>query len=296
MITSIAVYGSKIRMRAPVQPTFCAALGFTLLEMSIVLVIIALIVAGVLVGRDLIATAEVRATVGQIEKYNSATNTFKTKFNGIPGDLAAGFATSFGFTTRAGTTGRGDGNGLIESTGGANLSQVYGQENGMFWNDLSVANLIGGQFIGPGNRDNPVPVAVPAAQVPTTFPAARLGRGNYITVGSVRRINDYLIAGIDDTVVTTGAYSVTPRITPIEAFNMDNKLDDGQPNTGILQAKGNATSTTTVFTDTAAWAAASALGNCIMGGTTATDSTAVYNLRLSSGGSSPACMVRIRFN
>jgi hypothetical protein len=53
-----------------------------------VLVIIGLIVGGVLVGRDLIQAAAVRATITQIEKFNTATNTFYTKYNGLPGDLA----------------------------------------------------------------------------------------------------------------------------------------------------------------------------------------------------------------
>jgi prepilin-type N-terminal cleavage/methylation domain-containing protein len=44
------------------------ASGFTIIELSIVLVIIGLIVGGVLVGRDLIKAAEVLATISQIEK------------------------------------------------------------------------------------------------------------------------------------------------------------------------------------------------------------------------------------
>ena len=51
--------------------------GFTLVEMSIVLVIIALLVAGVLVGQDMINAAAVRSQIAQIEKYNSAVNTFQ---------------------------------------------------------------------------------------------------------------------------------------------------------------------------------------------------------------------------
>ena len=39
--------------------------GFTLIELSIVLVIIGLIIGGVLVGRDMIHAAQIRATISQ---------------------------------------------------------------------------------------------------------------------------------------------------------------------------------------------------------------------------------------
>ena len=48
--------------------------GFTLVELSIVLVIIGLIIGGVVVGRDLIDAATIRAQISQIEKYNTAVN------------------------------------------------------------------------------------------------------------------------------------------------------------------------------------------------------------------------------
>ena len=53
--------------------------GFTLIELSIVLVIIDLLVGGVLVGRDLIKSAEIHAQISQIEEYNTAVLTFKDK-------------------------------------------------------------------------------------------------------------------------------------------------------------------------------------------------------------------------
>lgn len=74
--------------------------GFTLIEMSIVLVVIGLIVGGVLVGQDLIRAAGVRATITQIEKYNTATNTFREKYGALPGDINGNIALSFGFTGR----------------------------------------------------------------------------------------------------------------------------------------------------------------------------------------------------
>ena len=54
--------------------------GFTLIELSILLVIVGLIVGGVLVGRDLIPAAGIRAQISQIEKYQSAVNAFRREY------------------------------------------------------------------------------------------------------------------------------------------------------------------------------------------------------------------------
>lgn len=81
-------------------PTRLAA--FTLIELSIVLVIIGLIVGGVLVGLDLKEMAEARAQMSQMEKFQLATTTFKLKYNCIPGDCKN--AATFGL----GTSGNGD--------------------------------------------------------------------------------------------------------------------------------------------------------------------------------------------
>ena len=69
--------------------------GFTFVELSIVLAIIGLLVGGVLVGRDLIKAAEIRGHVQQIEKYNAAANTFRSKYGGLPGDLLSSRAAAF---------------------------------------------------------------------------------------------------------------------------------------------------------------------------------------------------------
>lgn len=77
--------------------------GFTLIELSIVLVIIGLIVGGVLVGRDLINAASVRKQITQLQEYTTAAGAFKVKYNCIPGDCIN--ATSFGIS---GTNGNGN--------------------------------------------------------------------------------------------------------------------------------------------------------------------------------------------
>jgi prepilin-type N-terminal cleavage/methylation domain-containing protein len=62
--------------------------GFTLIDLSIVLVIIALIVAGVLIGKDMIEVASMRKQVGYVEKIKTATNTFRLKYGCLPGDCS----------------------------------------------------------------------------------------------------------------------------------------------------------------------------------------------------------------
>ena len=274
------------------------SLGFTLIELSIVLVIIGLIVGGILVGQDLIKAAQIRATVGQIEKYNTAVNTFQTKFNGMPGDLNATTASGFGLLTMAGTTGRGDGNGLIDGT--VTSPSAWCQECGVFWVHLSQANLIDGSFSSTAAQlDAATPVAVPAASVSNIFPLAKIGRGNDILAGSASGLNYYLITDILSA-ATTGSVTANGFLTPIEAYNMDAKLDDGMPVLGIVQAKGAANATSaasiTMFTDGASAAASAASGSCLVGDTVGTNPADTYNRSLSSGGTSPSCNLRFRFN
>jgi prepilin-type N-terminal cleavage/methylation domain-containing protein len=69
--------------------------GFTLIEVAIVMVILALLSGGILVGKLLIHTAELRATTRQLDMMNAAYSTFRLKFSCIPGDCPN--ATAFGF-------------------------------------------------------------------------------------------------------------------------------------------------------------------------------------------------------
>lgn len=60
--------------------------GFTLIELSIVMVIIGLIIGGVLTGKTLIKSAEIRKNISTLENYGSAVSSFKLKYNCLPGD------------------------------------------------------------------------------------------------------------------------------------------------------------------------------------------------------------------
>ena len=111
------------------------------------LVIIGLIVGGVLVGQDLISAANIRSQISQIEKYQTAVNTFRVKYGYLPGDIPDPTASSFGFTGRI--WGMGNGDGLLQGgwTGFWNVGWGQGAgETMLFWTDLSKANLIGENF------------------------------------------------------------------------------------------------------------------------------------------------------
>ena len=226
--------------------------GFTLIELAIVLVIIGLIVGGVLVGQDLIRAAEVRAQISQIEKYNTAVNTFRVKFNAIPGDMPLVTANLFGFTTDAscdGTAGKRDGNGLLDSDP-ANLPWVREgmYEVGLFWQDLSssaAGNLIDGSFTGAGGTGitcATLSATVPATGVSQYLPPAKMGRDMYVYVyNTLSSMGDpsnwYGLSGLRG-INTTGAMTPSSHpLTVMQAYNIDKKIDDGLP--GIDTGLGN---------------------------------------------------------
>ncbi len=275
--------------------------GFTLIELSIVLVIIGLIVGGVLIGQDLIKAAEVRATIGQYEKYNSTVNTFRTKYNAIPGDLAAASASAFGLCPTAGcmagTTGLGDNSGLVTDTGGSATLAIG--EPLAFWQQMTAANLIDGNYGAALTTGGAVAADTTGATIGTYLPPARLGRGNYWNAGAVDGINYYLLSGFGSTpIATAGTLTFAGAITPIEAFNIDTKIDDGAPNTGTVQARGTATSgaiyAALTSANNAAFATTPASGTCITG-TAATNTNNTY-ARGTTSGNNPNCILRMRFN
>jgi prepilin-type N-terminal cleavage/methylation domain-containing protein len=226
--------------------------GFTLIELSIVLVIIGLIVGGVLVGQDLIKAAEVRATISQIEKYNTAVNTFYGKYQALPGDMNISTATTFGFnaTTHNGTgsSGRGDGNGVIDGGGGGLTCTVGGVtqqsctnvtaygETGVFWVDLSsdvAGHLIDGNF-SLATEASAIPVA--NSLLPQYLPAVKLGRGNYFYVTEINKTNYFGIEDVSALSTNQPYIAGNASLTVAQAYSIDNKIDDGYPTTGTVAA------------------------------------------------------------
>jgi prepilin-type N-terminal cleavage/methylation domain-containing protein len=280
--------------------------GFTLIEMSIVLVIIGLIVGGVLVGQDLIRAAAVRAQISQIEKYNTAVNTFKGKYGYLPGDISGSAVAQFGFVARAGTAGQGDGNGVIEGYASGYGNSGYFQAAGetvMAWVDLSTAGLIEGNFSTATPNNAP---AIPSSSVPLYLPGAKLGQNDFIyiwsggTTGSdgTNYFGLSTVLEIDyNRQIWAGS---TPGVTVQQAYSIDKKIDDGLPQSGNVEA----------FYLTGGvpywqWARADGLGGDLPGSQTAPHADMCYDTRGAvgveqyaieeSGGSGVNCALSFRF-
>lgn len=268
--------------------------GFTLIELSIVLVIIGLIVGGILVGQDMIKAAEIRGTISQIQKYDSAVNTFRTKYGYVPGDVPSTTAGNLGFfavtSASANLQGYGDGNGLIEYCGGNTTFNTECGEPMIFWRHLTDASLVDGNF-GTTTSGSAVlaamtggagviGTALTSGTVYENFPPAKLGRGNYIALYSASGANYFQITGITG-VSTAGALTLTTQLTPLEAYTIDLKIDDGLPQSGSVQAMS---STTTLNT-----AAPTGAGLCVTG-------TNLYDTVTNGPSNTMLCQLGIRFN
>jgi prepilin-type N-terminal cleavage/methylation domain-containing protein len=251
--------------------------GFTLIELSIVLVIIGLIVGGVLVGQDLIRAAEVRAQIAQIEKYNTAVNTFRGKFNAMPGDMSNATAASYGFAPSncAGTAGLRDGNGLLDGNAGAGSFLQGGGETGMFWSDLTTAGLtqyVDGSFAADASC---LATPSPAASALGNFmPTGKIGRGTYIYVYNTGGVNYYGVSAVS--AMAAGALTSSGPMSSLQAYNIDKKMDDGVATTGNViasyltggtvtasgnAATGSATATTCYYSDSKLYALTGAGAN-----------------------------------
>ncbi len=223
--------------------------GFSLVELSIVLVILGLLTGGILAGQSLIRAAELRAVNSEVQRYSAAVYSFRDKYFAYPGDMTN--ATNFWgvqdptpatceMTASSGqATCNGNGNGQVEDG-----SYTSGSESYRFWQHLANAGLIEGQYsgiAGPGGTMHHVlGVNAPRSKIsnsgwgfsylgfwaagdPTTYAG---DWGNLYWFGSVGAINNR---------------PQSSALTPEEAWNIDTKTDDGRPGLGkVLMRSDNA--------------------------------------------------------
>ena len=89
--------------------------GFTLIEMSIVLVIVGLLVAGVMQGQSLLRAARVNDVITTANDLRYAVKAFKDRYKALPGDHPTATAEI------QGASGNGNGNGVISNAESGNV-------------------------------------------------------------------------------------------------------------------------------------------------------------------------------
>jgi type II secretory pathway pseudopilin PulG len=198
--------------------------GVTLVEVGVVLVIMALLVAGITSAQHLIESAKIRSATKEIENHSSALASFTDQFKLFPGDMPT-FTTFYPAATNP-TSANGDGDGRIEYTGGA----VTSHEGNLAWAQMSLVGLVTGDFQAT-NDDDILDINIPRSNA--------AGGGAGFTLDFTAALGNQLIYGLAD-----GSGNIDTAIfTPNFASRIDSKLDDGHADSGLIRSDGLAACT-----------------------------------------------------
>ncbi len=220
----------RMRMRPSVS-------GFSLVELSIVLVILGLLTGGILTGQSLIKAAEIRQTIKDYENFRTAVHLFKNKYFYLPGDMPNatqfwGIAGGNGQNNACyqvaavGTeTCNGDGNGQIEGS-----SPWYNEEL-RAWQHLANAGLINGSFTGAIGHDQ---YYQPNVNIPSSRIGSATGWRYYHTLGGAGDNIWFQETNTSYVMLLSGVTNLS--LVPEDLWNIDKKIDDGKPGGGVIRA------------------------------------------------------------
>ncbi len=222
--------------------------GFSLLEMSVVLIIVGLIVGGVTVNREMIRAAELRRVLKDADTYKAAINTFRDKYLALPGDMSN--ATSFwgkdntacpadsGAVAEPGTC-NGDGDGHIILSGSA----PFISEGTAVWNQLALAGIIEGTYdLDWGAGAYPETHAPVSALSESSYAVDYYGTLSGATWwydGDYGHVIRFGIPNNNGGTFCPSCFDANPHFNPQDTWRLDTKTDDGLPGTGNIRAAKN---------------------------------------------------------
>lgn len=178
--------------------------GFSLVELSIVLIIIGLLVGGVTGGSKLIHNAKIHKAVTKIENLKQGVKTFELTYDSLPGDMTD--ATDF-FGTSGITNGNGDGN-------------VTGGEEKVRW----YAHMKAAEILSSGKTDKDGRPLLGLTDEVYGIDLVYDSMWGKYPARHVFRIMDYNAATI--------------KMSSSVLYSIDKKLDDSMPYSGAILANG----------------------------------------------------------
>jgi prepilin-type N-terminal cleavage/methylation domain-containing protein len=222
--------------------------GFTLIELSIVLVIIGLLVGGILVGQDLIKAAEIRKQVKAIEQYNVAATTFKLKYTCMAGDCSTAEAKGLGSAGGPGANGDGDEKITMSVTIGTILDS---REATNFWYHLFRAGLLADTVTGYISWPTLPGIVSPLPKIKSKSTNSFFGNpASGVTLLPLDLDSaTFGLVDMEPLFNTTSPYKTVWWITPswdyfspssgvflaAETYMLDSKIDDGLPREGTMR-------------------------------------------------------------
>lgn len=203
--------------------------GYTIVEITIVMVIIALIVAIVLTGQSMLKSSKATAIITEINKYTGAVQTFYETYQCLPGDC--GNATEI-----LGALVNGNDDGRIED---------FSATDGLFegeqaWYQLVLAKMIEAPITPLGffqcylgtisNIDNMGPSKIEGLGYYFHY------FDNFLGAGAKNYIGIAMTPGINGCPSFFGAPYYDSGIPPDTSYSIDRKVDDAEPWTGKVQS------------------------------------------------------------
>jgi type II secretory pathway pseudopilin PulG len=194
------------------KQSYLAQAGFTLVEATIVLVLIGLLLGSVLWGQELLVHGRSKMVIVQLNELSAAVEVYRDRYQAIPGDDAMAQG-RWNWTAVPAAVPSSPGNGIVD--GAYNQPAALPEpESRLFWWHLRQAGFVAGPT-DPANASQ-------AAQQPTNAVGGLTG----VTMGTG--------AG---TVGLTGLIVCTANVPGKIAISVDIRLDDGTPADGMVRAQ-----------------------------------------------------------
>jgi prepilin-type N-terminal cleavage/methylation domain-containing protein len=195
--------------------------AFSLVELSIVIIIIGLLFSAVTAGNSLIESSKIRNLYAEMNQYDAALTNFNTHYNALAGDMIN--ATSYWGSV----VDNGNGNGIIQACcGDADTGSSWdgAGEEVDFWEHLLLADLI-----KEGNGENFD--GKPRIKYEGNIPGDNVPEAIYKDVGFMPSGSHLFVAYTDSTYLSI-KYGT---FTPFWAHNFDKKFDDGKAGSGVIR-------------------------------------------------------------